>query len=223
MVANNITERPTSWTALSSSPGTAAADMPLHADGVLSLLAFARTTAVRTVFGPVPLKHALDWPVAASYDELAGCAAWMGGRIPTADEVRSAHAHAADERRRRDDAQGKLDRMVPAVNGHLLHDGVEVTPPTSPASPAGTDKRAAGREGPFVPLAGANVGFAHWHPVPVTAAGGAVGARAEMGGVWEWTSTVLARHEGYKPMALYPGYSGEFVRGGGGADEDELG
>lgn len=29
-----------------------------------------------------------------------------------------------------------------------------------------------------------------------------------MGGVWEWTSTVLEAHEGFKPMELYPGYTG---------------
>lgn len=29
-----------------------------------------------------------------------------------------------------------------------------------------------------------------------------------MGGVWEWTSSVLERHEGFEPMALYPAYTG---------------
>ena len=38
---------------------------------------------VRTVYGTVLLKFAMGWPVVASYDELAGCAQWMGGRIPT--------------------------------------------------------------------------------------------------------------------------------------------
>ena len=33
-----------------------------------------------------------------------------------------------------------------------------------------------------------------------------------MGGVWEWTSTVLTPHDGFQPMALYPGYTGERAR-----------
>src|SRR6202022_3780419 len=48
---------------------------------------------VRTVFARVPLSQALHWPVIASYDELAGCARWMNGRIPTVDEVRSIYAY----------------------------------------------------------------------------------------------------------------------------------
>ena len=70
---------------------------------------------MRTVFGLVPLKHALDWPVFASYDELAGCAEWMGGRIPTFEEARSIYAHA--ESLRKKEAEKKLGKTVPAVNG----------------------------------------------------------------------------------------------------------
>ena len=44
---------------------------------------FLEGKAVRTVYGSVPLKYALHWPVSACYDELAGCATYMGGRIPT--------------------------------------------------------------------------------------------------------------------------------------------
>lgn len=50
---------------------------------------FLENKAVRTVYGLVPLEYALDWPIFASYDELAGCAEWMGGRIPTFEEARS--------------------------------------------------------------------------------------------------------------------------------------
>ena len=31
-----------------------------------------------------------------------------------------------------------------------------------------------------------------------------------MGGVWEWTSSVLEKHEGFEPMDVYPGYTGKF-------------
>lgn len=30
-----------------------------------------------------------------------------------------------------------------------------------------------------------------------------------MGGLWEWTSSVLEKQEGFVPMKLYPGYSGK--------------
>lgn len=78
---------------------------------------FLENKAVRTVFGLVPLKYALDWPVWASYNELAGCAAWMGGRIPTFEETRSIYAYA--EALKREEAERKLGKTVPAVNGYV--------------------------------------------------------------------------------------------------------
>lgn len=50
--------------------------------------------SVRTVFGPVPLKWAADWPVMASYDELDGYAKWMNCRLPTYEEAQSIYKHA---------------------------------------------------------------------------------------------------------------------------------
>jgi formylglycine-generating enzyme required for sulfatase activity len=61
----------------------------------------------------------------------------------------------------------------------------------------------------FANLEGANVGFKHWHPVPVTAHGDKLAGQGEFGGAWEWTSTVLEKHEGFEPMKLYPGYTGK--------------
>ncbi|KAJ8127863.1 hypothetical protein O1611_g5773 [Lasiodiplodia mahajangana] len=57
------------------------------ASGASELTSFLQGKSIRTIYGLVPLKYALDWPVFASYDELAGCAAWMGGRIPTLEEA----------------------------------------------------------------------------------------------------------------------------------------
>lgn len=74
--------------------------------------------AVRTVYGLVPLKHALDWPVFASYDELSACAAWMGGRIPTFEEARSIYTYAEELKRK--EAEKHLSKIVPAVNGWAL-------------------------------------------------------------------------------------------------------
>ena len=60
----------------------------------------------------------------------------------------------------------------------------------------------------FVDLDGANVGLHHWHPVSITAQGGRLAGQAELGGVWEWTSSPLTRYEEFEPMSLYPAYTG---------------
>ena len=70
---------------------------------------------VRTVYGPVPLKNALDWPIFASYDELARCAAWMNGRIPTVDEARSIYSYVDINKNKHTDSI--LTKKVSAVNG----------------------------------------------------------------------------------------------------------
>jgi formylglycine-generating enzyme required for sulfatase activity len=59
----------------------------------------------------------------------------------------------------------------------------------------------------FRALAGCNVGFQHWHPVPVTPNGDKLAGQGDLGGVWEWTSTPLRAHEGFKAMDIYPGYT----------------
>ncbi|KAI0655264.1 C-type lectin protein [Cubamyces menziesii] len=65
-----------------------------------------------------------------------------------------------------------------------------------------------------VPYAeGANVGFRHWHPLPATAGGAAQGGRGSNGGVWEWTATVLDKHEGFVGTGIFPGYSADFFDG----------
>lgn len=172
---------------------------------------------VRTVFGGVPLKHALDWPVLASYDELAGCAKWMGGRIPTMQETRSIYAFV--ERLKRDATQPTTQRTIPAVNGHLVNDGVEESPPSydSLDKPNGVSNTAASSPPTpgelFTDLSGTNVGFKHWHPVPVTQNGGKLAGQGDMGGAWEWTSTVLEPHDGFKAMKSYPGYTTDFFDG----------
>lgn len=80
--------------------------------------AFLEGKAVRTVYGLVPLKYALDWPVFASYDELAGCAIWMGGRIPTLEEARSIYSHVDGLKLK--EAEQHLGKTVPAVNGYMI-------------------------------------------------------------------------------------------------------
>lgn len=61
----------------------------------------------------------------------------------------------------------------------------------------------------FNDLSGRNVGFKNWHPTPVTPNGDTLAGQADMGGLWEWTSTPLMPHEGFNPMDIYPGYTCE--------------
>ncbi|CZT00001.1 related to TAD2-tRNA-specific adenosine deaminase 2 [Rhynchosporium graminicola] len=167
--------------------------------------AYLEGKSIRTVYGLVPLKLALDWPVFASFDELAGCAKWMNGRIPTFEEARSIYSHVDGLRLK--EAEQHLGKTVPAVNGHLVNDGVEESPPSHASQPSG------GSQELFTHLENANVGFKHWHPIAITANGNKLGGQADMGGVWEWTSSPLERHEGFEPMKLYPAYTEDFFDG----------
>ena len=75
---------------------------------------FIHNKAVKTVWGNVPLEYALHWPVIASYDELSACARWMGGRIPTQEEVHSIYNLV--ENHKIENPQKALGRTIPAVN-----------------------------------------------------------------------------------------------------------
>ncbi|KAI0161669.1 C-type lectin protein [Hypoxylon sp. FL1284] len=167
---------------------------------------FLEGKAVRTVYGLVPLEYALDWPIFASYDELVGCATWLGGRIPTFEEARSIYAYVDSMKRK--EAERQLGRTVPAVNAHLVNDGVQETPPVNGQHKV--NGSSSENDDLFIDLADANVGFRLWHPEAVTGRGNRLAGQADMGGVWEWTSTTLRPHEGFKPMALYPGYTADF-------------
>ncbi|MCJ1283302.1 hypothetical protein MMC26_002630 [Xylographa opegraphella] len=171
--------------------------------------AFLTGKSVRTVYGPVPLIHVLDWPVMASYDELAGCAKWMNGRIPTMEEARSLYNYV--EQCTAKDAGEVRASTIPAVNGHLSNEGVEESPPSHPSRMNGTStKHSPNPRELFVNLEGCNVGFKHYHPMPITQNGNKLCGQGDMGGAWEWTSSVLEKHEGFEPMDLYPAYTADF-------------
>ncbi|KAG0161224.1 hypothetical protein PDIDSM_8758 [Penicillium digitatum] len=146
---------------------------------------------VRTVFGPVALEVAQDWPLAASYDEVASYAKCMKCRIPTFEETRSIYHYSG---------QLKGDRVT---NDH--RNGVNGL--ANDSKPNSTDQTV------FRDLTGCNVGFNNWHPIPVTSNGDQLAGQGEMGGVWEWTSTPLMPHDDFKAMDIYPGYTSDFFDG----------
>ncbi|KAL1303525.1 hypothetical protein AAFC00_006900 [Neodothiora populina] len=211
---NEIEQVPASWMSRYQSSSNGAVNKANGHSGLTSQEYFF-DKAVRTVYGAVPLEYALDWPVAASYDELAGCAKWMGGRIPTMEETRSIYLYVDDMKSK--DIEQAINVTIPAVNGHLINNGVQESPPATeqavPAAAASSPTNVTDRPDPndvHVDLEGTNVGFKHWHPVSVTSNGNKLAGQAGMGGVWEWTSTTLAPHEGFEAMKLYPGYTSDF-------------
>lgn len=118
---------PASWISSSEKYGTASAegdaDRQINGGGVYMnghskrlTNAYLNGKSVKTVYGLVPLELALHWPVIASYDELSGCAKWMNGRIPTADEVRSIYYYVDTTIAK--EGQSVLSRKISAVNGY---------------------------------------------------------------------------------------------------------
>ncbi len=92
----------------------------------------------------------------------------------------------------------------------MSNEGVEESPPSQHCrNGASSAERRLNPHEVFVDLKGCNVGFKHFHPTPVSQNGNKLSGQGEMGGVWEWTSSVLERHDGFEPMGLYPVYTGE--------------
>lgn len=112
--SNNIRSWPASWVLARSNK-----DYPILSKGInptsCASKDFMSNFAVRTVFGPVSLELAADWPVTASYDELAGYAKWMGCRLPTFEEVKSIYKYAAQINK-----GTKSNGVLPAANGGRL-------------------------------------------------------------------------------------------------------
>ena len=58
--------------------------------------------------------------------------------------------------------------------------------------------------------------FARWDPSPVNAfpaSESAFGVQGALANGWEWTSTVFAPFDGFRPFPLYEGYSNNFFDG----------
>jgi L-histidine Nalpha-methyltransferase / hercynylcysteine S-oxide synthase len=123
MEQKGIYKVPASWTEMPVANGTNAAHNGHHDNRAKENSNGAKPTsfldgkAVRTVFGAVPLKYALEWPVMASYDELASCAKWMGGRIPTMEEARSIYEYVGELKKSQ--FVNSLANTIPAVNRYI--------------------------------------------------------------------------------------------------------
>jgi L-histidine Nalpha-methyltransferase / hercynylcysteine S-oxide synthase len=117
--ACGVKQWPASWIVDEPPYGTNGVNGSAHsgANGTSGAVAFTQGKSVRTIYGPVPLEHALDWPMMASYNELAGCARWMGGRIPTREEAQSIYEYVESRDREAALSDVKNARTIPAVNG----------------------------------------------------------------------------------------------------------
>ncbi|KAL5332431.1 C-type lectin protein [Aspergillus crustosus] len=197
---NQISKYPASWVETDSSTENGVSNGSNSASG--SILS---NFAVRTVFGPVALKYAQDWPVIASYDELEEYAAWKNCRLPTYEETKSIYAHSArlkasTHNSTPTDRNTTNGKSIPTSN--ITGSGPQpVQPPTPTTAPT------------YIDLEAKNIGFKHWHPTPVIQYGDTLAGHAEFGGVWEWTSSPLTRQEGFEPMEIYRGYTSDFFDG----------
>lgn len=92
----------------------------------------------------------------------------------------------------------------------MSNEGVEESPPSQHSrNGASSAEQRLNPHELFVNLEGCNVGFKHFHPTSVSQNGNKLSGQGEMGGVWEWTSSVLEKHDGFEPMGLYPAYTGK--------------
>lgn len=116
---NNIMNLPASWLEMSTQLDGNRQTISSTTDGFDDLTEvsedFLGGKCVRTVYGSVPLRYTLDWPVLASYDELAACAKWMGGRIPTFEEARSIYSFVKATKKL--EAENIPSPLISAVNG----------------------------------------------------------------------------------------------------------
>ncbi|EAW14417.1 DUF323 domain protein [Aspergillus clavatus NRRL 1] len=206
--------RPASW-ALAHSDEDYPISKGVTQESANATADFLANFAVRTVFGSIPLQFAEDWPVMASYDELSQYAEWMGCRIPTYEEVKSIYSYSARLRKLSQDEAHRTGNGVNGTTNGSSSNGHSKSISSKPRTPGHQPVQPPSRDSMpvFVDLDGCNVGFKSWHPTPVTPNGDRLAGQGEMGGVWEWTSTPLAPHEGFQAMDIYPGYTADFFDG----------
>jgi formylglycine-generating enzyme required for sulfatase activity len=126
------------------------------------------------------------WPVYVSQAEAAAYARWKGARLATEAEYhRAAFGTTSGTVRLKPDTTSHAERRYPWGDA----------PPDR-------------SRGAF--------DFQSWDPAAAgshPAGQSAWGVHDLMGNGWEWTSTVFAPFEGFRPMASYPEYSADFFDG----------
>ncbi|PWN49665.1 hypothetical protein IE53DRAFT_317214 [Violaceomyces palustris] len=118
-------------------------------------------------------------------------------------------------------APNPLSKARRVLKTEIQPPGVSMHGPSVAPSKSGTGNPASARrklENPSQARAApcANVGFRNWHPVPAQLPRFDLDGTllpGHNGGVWEWTSTPFMDYEGFRPSALYPGYSADFFDG----------
>ncbi|KAJ2520215.1 hypothetical protein H4217_002191 [Coemansia sp. RSA 1939] len=180
---------------------------------------------VRTVVGApsITRTEAALWPVFVSHKQAESYANWRGKRLPTESEwthaSRTFHLAAALNREKAQLFSGK-------------HSGGQATgsnsawPELQPVdtyvaellAEQNTTLEEQVMQQPFdmyIP-SDANIGFAHWHPVPVSTSkvrhdnGSALPDASFVGNGWEWTATMFQPYNGFEASPMYPGYSADF-------------
>ncbi|KAL9104046.1 MAG: hypothetical protein Q9163_000943 [Psora crenata] len=138
-------------------------------------------------------------------------ASWMvmpGPSSPEADGYAHVNGH-----RRFANADGPSAPLTDAFlkGKHLSNEGVEISPPSHllQNGASGAEKTTEPYQ-LFADLEGCNIGLKTFHPIPISHKGRELCGRGGLGGVWEWTSSVLERHDGFEAGKLYPAYTGDF-------------
>lgn len=147
------------------------------------------TAQVRTVFGPVHLGTAWDWPVYISQLQAQAYADWVGMRLPTEPELLLAKQHMQQmQSMPAASASLHVSNSMQANGSSIDHD-----------VPCENDRLA--------------VDFHTWHPVDVdiNPPAGVISQLGSNG--WELTDSLFESHSGFAPDAMYPEYSADFFDG----------
>nr|KAJ2702105.1 hypothetical protein H4218_001061 [Coemansia sp. IMI 209128] len=150
---------------------------------------------VRTVVGTpsISVTEAALWPVCVSQKQANAYAKWSGKRLPTeAEWIHASRAYHLARALATGDRKADFAKCQ-SVDGFLDQE-LKQGPMAILQQPYDM----------FVP-SDANVDLASWHPRPVATDGASF-----LGNAWEWTSTPFYPYDGFKPSAMYPGYSADF-------------